>query len=81
MFSKIGILKKIPAGPFKDIRVVAGAIAGLLVLAVIIGSLSTCVRKKTAKIPAAPEVSPAKMLIDEPLPDLYLTGPDKIETN
>lgn len=81
LFSKIGILKKIPTGPFKDIRVVAGAIAGLLVLAVIIGSLSTCVRTKTTEKPAAQEVSPAKMLIDEPLPDLYLTGPDKIETN
>lgn len=80
-FSKISFLKKLPTGPFKDIRVVAGAIAGLLVLAVVIGSLSTCVRKKTAEKPAAPEVSPARMLLDEPLPDLYLTGPDKIETN
>lgn len=79
---KISLLKNLPLGPLKDIRIAAAAIAGLLVLAVFIGSISTCIRKKT---PAAPletqAIAPAKMLLDEPLPDLYLTGPDQIETN
>jgi hypothetical protein len=77
-----GRIKNVPLGPLKDIRVVAGIIAGLLILAVLIGSLSTCVHKE----PAAPagskkDIAPARMLLDEPLPDLYLTEPGKIEAN
>ena len=79
-------LEKIPLGPFKDIRVAAGAIAGLLVLIVLIGSISTCARKQeptqteSTPIPR-PEVAPPPTLLDEPLPDLYQTGPETIETN
>ncbi|QHI69188.1 helix-turn-helix domain-containing protein [Tichowtungia aerotolerans] len=78
--AKLEIIKKLPLGPLKDIRMMAGAIAGLLVLAVIIGSISTCVRRTVPEKTEAPEISPAKMLIDDPLPDLYLTSPDKIES-
>lgn len=81
--AKLDFIKKIPLGPLKDIRIVAGGIAALMVLAVLIGSLSTCVRKKAAEKPEEPlpEIAPARMLLEEQLPDLYLTGPDKIETN
>jgi hypothetical protein len=79
--AKIRVLKNLPPGPLKDIRILAGAVAALLVLAVLIGSLSTCVRRKSTEQTILPEMSPAKMLLDEPLPDLYLTGPDRIETN
>lgn len=80
--TKIRFPKNIPLGPLKDIRIAAAVIAGLLVFAVLIGSISTCVRRKTPEPPAqAPTLAPAKMLLDEPLPDLYLTGPDQIETN
>lgn len=80
-------LDKLPLGPFKDIRVFAGAVVGVIVLIMLIGIISTCVRSKpaaeTKAAPATqrPEVAPAPRLLDEPLPDLYLTGADKIETN
>lgn len=74
--------KKLPLGPLKDIRVVAGVIAGLLVLAVLISLISTCARRKAAEQPEPPKkVAPVPMLLDEPLPDLYLTEPGKIEAN
>lgn len=77
-----GMMKKLPLGPLKDIRIVAGVIAGLLVLAVLIGSLSTCTPEKADETPKPQkEIAPARMLLDEPLPDLYLTEPGKIETN
>jgi len=76
-----GGVKKLSIGPFKDIRVIAGVIAGLLVLAALISSISTCARKHTTEKPDTPSVAPAHMLLDELLPDLYLTEPGKIETN
>jgi hypothetical protein len=86
--SQLHFLKKIPLGPFKDVRIAAGAIAGLLALAALIGLISNCAGNKQAvetttptQEKPAPEVAPAPMLLDEPLPDLYLTGPNKIETN
>ena len=76
-----GGIKKVPLGPLKDIRVAAGVIAGLLVLAALISSVSTCVHKHATEKPKAPAIAPARMLLEEPLPDLYLTEPGKIETN
>ncbi|MBL7015999.1 MAG: helix-turn-helix domain-containing protein [Kiritimatiellales bacterium] len=76
-----GGIKKVPLGPLKDIRVAAGVIAGLLVLAALISSVSTCVHKHATEKPKAPAIAPARMLLEEPLPDLYLTEPEKIETN
>ncbi|HKL21562.1 MAG TPA: helix-turn-helix domain-containing protein [Tichowtungia sp.] len=75
-------LKNLPLGPLKDIRVAAAVIAGLLVLGVLISLLSTCARKQAAEQQeAAKEIPSARMLLDEPLPDLYLTEPGKIEAN
>jgi len=63
----------------KDIRLLAGAVAVLLVLIVLIVSVSNCARRHiTAKKPAA--VS-ARTLLDGPLPDLYLVEPGKIESS
>ena len=77
-----GMMKKLPLGPLKDIRVVAGIVAALLVLAVLISLISTCTHKNSAeKQEIKKEISPARMLLDEPLPDLYLTEPGKIEAN
>ncbi len=76
-----GRLKKIPAGPLKDIRVVAGIIAGLLVLAALISTVTTCVRSHRAGEPAARSATPTRMLLEEPLPDLYLVEPGKTESN
>ncbi len=74
-------MKKLPLGPLKDIRVAAGIIAGLLVLAALVSSISTCARKNSSEKPDTPAIAPAYMLLDEPLPDLYLTELGKIETN
>jgi len=73
----------LPGRSWKDIRVLAGAIATLLVLIVLISSISNCSKRRAADKPAAeaPEVAPARMLLDEPVPDLYLVEPGKIETN
>ena len=72
----------LPLGPLKDIRVVAGIIAGLLVLGVLFSLLSNCARKQAAQTQETKkEIPPAHMLLDEPLPDLYLTEPGKIEAN
>jgi hypothetical protein len=76
-----GGIKKLPLGPLKDIRVAAGAIAGLLILAALISSISTCARKHAVEKPKTPAMTPAHMLLEEPLPDLYLTEPGKIEAN
>ena len=74
-------IKKIPLGPLKDIRVVAGVIAGLVVIIAISTSISTCVRHKNAKKPAPPLAATARMLLEEKLPDLYLVEPGKIKSN
>lgn len=74
-------ITKIPLGPLKDIRIVAGVIAGLVVIIAISSSISTCVRRKNANKPAPPPAATARMLLEEKLPDLYLIEPDKIESN
>jgi transcriptional regulator with XRE-family HTH domain len=75
-------IRNVPLGPLKDIRVAAGVVAGLIVLAVLISLISTCARKNAAeKQETKKEIYPARMLLDEPLPDLYLTEPGKIEAN
>ncbi len=73
----------LPGSAWKDIRVLAGAIAALLVLIVLISSISNCARRRAAETPETPaqQIAPAHMLLDEPVPDLYLVEPGKIETN
>lgn len=74
-------LKTLPVGPLKDIRAVAGIIAAILVLIALISSVSTCVRRNASEEAAPHAAAPARMLLDEPLPDLYFTEPGKIESN
>ncbi len=70
----------LPGRAWKDIRVLAGGVAALLALIVLISSLSNCAAtNKPAE--KASHVAPAHMLLDEPIPDLYLVEPGKIETN
>jgi hypothetical protein len=78
LFSEVW--KRIP--PVKDIRLLAGGIAGLLVLIVLIVSITNCARRHTAEKPVAakPQVEAARKLLNEPLPDLYLVEPGKIES-
>ncbi len=72
--------KTLPGGAWKDIRVIAGVIAAGVILIILISSISTCDRP--AEEPAAPEpqAGKARMLLDEPVPDLYLVEPGKIES-
>lgn len=74
---------KKPGGPLRDIRVIAVMVAGLIVLLVLISALSTCTRRRAAREPAAPAPPPkeTRNLLEEPLPDLYLVEPGKIERN
>jgi hypothetical protein len=66
-------------GRKKDPRIVAGIAAGLIVLLVLIFSISTCVRRNRPEPAPRPEPAAARQLLDEPLPDLYLYEPGKIE--
>ncbi len=65
-----------------DIRTLAVGAAVLLVLILLIVSASNCMRRhaaeKSAQLPAE---APARMLLDKPLPDLYLVEPGKIESS
>ncbi len=72
----------LPGTAWKDVRVLAGAVAILVILIILISSISTCGRsaKKEEKA-SAPQAAPARMLLDEPVPDLYLVAPGTIETN
>lgn len=74
-------IKKLPDGPLKDVRVLAGIIAVVVVLIILITSATTCRRKKPAPRPTPPAAEPAKILTDDPLPDLYWTEPGKIESS
>ncbi|NOU35236.1 MAG: hypothetical protein HOO88_00445 [Kiritimatiellaceae bacterium] len=67
----------------KDIRALAIGIAGLIILIILIVSVSSCVRRHLAAKPAVPVVQTkaARKLLDEPLPDLYLVEPGKIESS
>lgn len=67
----------------KDIRALAIGIAGLVVLILLIVSVTNCVRRHLATKPAAPvaQTKAARKLLDEPLPDLYLVEPGKIESS
>lgn len=66
-----------------DIRMIAAAVAGLIVLIVLIVSITNCARQNAAEKPKskAEQIKAARKLLDEPLPDLYLTEPEKIETS
>jgi cytoskeletal protein RodZ len=66
----------------RDIRAFAIGLAALLVVIVLIISASNCVRRHTAKKPVqSPTATPARKLLDKPLPDLYLVEPGKIESS
>lgn len=91
-FSRMGLgLKQLlgkgwsalPGSAWKDIRILAGAAAALVVCFILISSISNCTQRKEAEKPAAekPKAAAARVLLDEPLPDLYLIEPGKIETN
>lgn len=77
-FSKVW--KNVP--PVKDIRVLAAGAAGLLVVIVLAVSITNCARRHAAETPAdtPARVDAARKLLDEPLPDLYLVEPGKIES-
>ncbi len=66
----------------KDLRALAIGVAALLVLIVLVVSATNFVRRhgaeKSAKQPA--EAS-ARLLLDKPLPDIYLVEPGKIESS
>jgi len=77
-----GALKNLHPSPLKDIRILAAAIAGLIVLFILISILSTCTKRGEEKKTDAPEVSrleSQRSLIDTPAPDLYLVEPGQIE--
>ena len=73
----------LPGNAWKDVRVLAGAVAALLILIVLISSISNCARSSAAEKPETPvlQTAPARLLLDEPVPDLYLIEPGKIEAN
>jgi hypothetical protein len=76
--------KRLPIGPFKDIRIVAATVASILVLGALISAVSTCARNREPPQEAtisAREIAPAPTLLDETLPNLYLIEPGKIEAN
>lgn len=72
----------LPGAAWKDIRVLAGAAAALIILIILISTISNCSRRHAAEKPApSPQVAPARMLLDEPVPDLYLVAPGTLESN
>ena len=73
----------LPGTAWKDVRVLGGGIAALLVLIVLISLISTCTKRRAADRPAADlsPPAPARSLLDEPLPDLYLVEPGQLEAN
>jgi len=74
--------KALPVTAWKDVRIIAGAVAALFILIVLISSLSSCPGRPTENpAPQTPQTDPARMLIDDPIPDLYLVEPGKIEAN
>jgi hypothetical protein len=81
LFSKIW--NKRPSAPIPDIRILAAGAAGLLVLIVLIISVTNCARRHAAEKPepSALQAKATRMLLDEPLPDLYLVEPGKIESS
>lgn len=75
--------RALPGKAWKDIRVLAGAVAAIFIVIILIVSLSNCARRRAAEQPdaPAPQVAPARSLLDEPIPNLYLVEPGKFETN
>lgn len=66
----------------RDIRALAIGSAALLVVIILIVSVSNCVRRHTVeKSVQSPVATPARKLLDKPLPDLYLVEPGKIESS
>lgn len=66
----------------KDLRALAIGVAALLVLIVLAVSVSNCVRRHGAEKPAKqPAEASARLLLDKPLPDIYLVEPGKIESS
>ena len=81
LFSRVW--NKRPSAPIPDIRILAAGAACLLVLIVLIISVTNCARRHAAEKPepSAPQAKATRMLLDEPLPDLYLVEPGKIESS
>lgn len=72
----------LPGNAWKDVRILAGAAAALIILLVLISTISTCTRNRTAEPPTpAPQTAPARNLLDDPAPDLYLVAPGTIESS
>jgi transcriptional regulator with XRE-family HTH domain len=69
-----------PSVPAENLRLIAGVIAAVLVLTVLTVSISNCARRRAAERPPRPAADPAPRLLDEPLPDLYLVEPGRIES-
>lgn len=66
----------------KDLRALAIGVAALLVLIVLAVSVSNCVRRHSAeKSTKQPAEASARLLLDKPLPDIYLVEPGKIESS
>lgn len=80
-----GVIRRIQGASFRDVRVIASAVAGLLVLIILAVSISNCARRRGAAIPEAAPAAPlpagsSRLLINEPVPELYLVEPGKIES-
>lgn len=76
-----GLLGMLKRTPLRDIRVLAAVIAGLLVLIVLVISISNCARRRAVEQPAPnPAPTSTHTLISEPVPDIYLVEPGKVES-
>lgn len=74
------IPRRLPGISLQDIRVQAAVVSALLVLIVLSVGMVNCARRRGATgTGEQPAERPARLLLDEPLPDLYLVEPGHIE--
>lgn len=66
-----------------DFRLIASLIAGILVLITLLLSIVNCAQRHAAAKKESPEAQQEaiRKLLEEPLPDLYLVEPGKIESS